>query len=124
MNRITILGRLTNDPTIRTTNSGKSVAQFILAVDRPFQNEQGKREADFIPVVVWGKSADLIGNSCKKGHRLLVEGRLQIRNFDAKDGTKHWVTEVIASSFEFIEKKQDSFEKLGDSVPFDDTVNF
>lgn len=124
MNRITILGRLTNDPTIRTTNSGKSVAQFTLAVDRPFQNEQGKREADFIPVVVWGKSADLIGNSCKKGHRLLVEGRLQIRNFDAKDGTKHWVTEVIASSFEFIEKKQDSFEKLGDSVPFDDTVNF
>ena len=124
MNRITILGRLTNDPTSRATNSGKSVAQFTLAVDRPFQNEQGKREADFIPVVVWGKSADLIGNSCKKGHRLLVEGRLQIRNFDAKDGTKHWVTEVIASSFEFIEKKQDSFEKLGDSVPFDDTVNF
>ena len=123
-NRIIIMGRLTNDPTIRTTNSGKSVAQFTLAVDRPFQNEQGKREADFIPVVVWGKSADLIGNSCKKGHRLLVEGRLQIRNFDAKDGTKHWVTEVIASSFEFIEKKQDSFEKLGDSVPFDDTVNF
>ena len=123
-NRIIIMGRLTNDPTIRTTNSGKSVAQFTLTVDRPFQNEQGKREADFIPVVVWGKSADLIGNSCKKGHRLLVEGRLQIRNFDAKDGTKHWVTEVIASSFEFIEKKQDSFEKLGDSVPFDDTVNF
>ena len=124
MNKIVLTGRLTKEPEVRYTPSQKVVAQFVLAVDRPYLNEAGKREADFIPVVVWGKSADLIGNSCKKGHRLLVEGRLQIRNFDAKDGTKHWVTEVIASSFEFIEKKQDSFEKLGDSVPFDDTVNF
>ena len=123
-NRIIIMGRLTKDVEVRYTPSQKVVASFTLAVDRPFLNPDGKREADFIPVVVWGKAAELVGNSCKKGHRLLVEGRLQIRNFDAKDGTKHWVTEVIATSFEFIEKKQDSFEKLGDSVPFDDTVNF
>ena len=107
-NHITLLGRLTKDVEIRTTPSGKTVASLVLAVDRPFLGQDGKREADFIPVVIWGKTAELVGNSCAKGHRLLVEGRLQIRNFDAKDGTKHWVTEVIANSVEFIERKQDA----------------
>ena len=107
-NHITILGRLTKEVDVRYTPSQKVVASFTLAVDRPFLNQQGQREADFIPVVVWGKAAELVGNSCGKGHRLLVEGRLQIRNFDAKDGTKHWVTEVIASNVEFIERKSES----------------
>ena len=108
MNKCIELGRLTKDPEIRYTTNGKVVATFTLAVDRPFLNQEGQREADFIPVVVWGKAAELVGNSCGKGHRLLVEGRLQIRNFDAKDGTKHWVTEVIASNVEFIERKSES----------------
>ena len=103
-NHITILGRITKDVAVRYTPSQKVVASFTLAVDRPFLYQQGQREADFIPVVVWGKAAELVGNSCGKGQRLLVEGRLQIRNFDAKDGTKHWVTEVIASNVEFIER--------------------
>ena len=107
-NHITILGRLTKDAAVRYTPSQKVVASFTLAVDRPFLNQHGQREADFIHVVVWGKAAELVGNSCGKGHRLLVEGRLQIRNFDAKDGTKHWVTEVIASNVEFIERKSES----------------
>ena len=128
MNRITILGRLTKDPDCRTVASGKSVAQFTLAVDRPFLNQQGQREADFIPVVVWGKAAELVGNSCKKGHRLLVEGRLQIRNFDAKDGTKHWVTEIIATNIEFIERKEKSMQDMGTDVtkdaPFDEECPF
>lgn len=129
-NHITILGRLTKDPEIRSTNSGKSVAQFTLAVDRPFLNQQGQREADFIPVVIWGKTAELVGNSCAKGHRLLVEGRLQIRSYDGKDGNRHWVTEVIANSVEFIERKADvqkqptSMAQMGTDVtkdmPFDD----
>ena len=108
MNKIIIMGRCTKDIDVRYTPSQKVVASFTLAVDRPFLNQQGQREADFIPVVVWGKAAELVGNSCGKGHRLLVEGRLQIRNFDAKDGTKHWVTEVIASNVEFIERKSES----------------
>lgn len=117
-NHITLLGRLTKDPEIRYTPSQKVVAQFTLAVDRPFSGE--KREADFIPCVVWGKSAELIGNSCQKGHRLLVEGRLQIRNFEAKDGTKRYIAEVIANSFEFIERKeQKSMANMGKEVPFD-----
>ena len=127
-NHITLLGRLTKSPDVRYTPSQKVVASLVLAVDRPFTNEQGKRDADFIPVVVWGKAAELIGNSCAKGHRLLVEGRLQIRNFDAKDGTKHWVTEVVANNIEFIERKSDVQPKqmaaMGKEVPFDEEVDF
>ncbi len=119
MNKIVIMGRLTKDPEIRYTPSQKVVASIVLAVDRPYTNEQGKREADFIPVVIWGKAAELVGNSCAKGHRLLVEGRLQIRNFDAKDGTKHWVTEVVANNVEFIERKeQKQMTDLGEEVEF------
>lgn len=126
MNRIVITGRLTKDPEVRYTPSQKIVASLVLAVDRPFLNQDGKREADFIPIVVWGKVAELVGNSCKKGHRLLVEGRLQIRNFDGKDGTKHWVTEVIANNFEFIEKRgqpksmADMGTDVTNNMPFDD----
>ena len=121
MNKIVILGRLTKDPEVRYTPSQKVVASLTLAVDRPFTGADGKREADFIPVVIWGKTAEMVGNSCAKGHRLLVEGRLQIRNFDAKDGTKHWVTEVIANSVEFIERKEQAkkMTDIGQSVPFD-----
>ena len=120
-NHITILGRLTKDPEVRYTPSQKVVASLTLAVDRPFLGQDGKREADFIPVVIWGKTAEMVGNSCAKGHRLLVEGRLQIRNFDAKDGTKHWVTEVIANSVEFIERKEQAkkMTDMGQSVPYD-----
>lgn len=124
MNKTILLGRITKDPDIRTTNGGKYVASFTLAVDRPFLNQEGKREADFIPIVVWGKAAELVGNSCKKGHRLLVEGRLQIRNFDAKDGTKHWVTEVISTNIEFVERKEKTMQDMGESVPFDSDIPF
>ena len=126
MNKIILLGRMTKDPEIRYTPSQKVVASFTLAVDRPFLNPQGQREADFIPVVVWGKAAELIGNSCAKGHRLLVEGRLQIRQYDDKNGQRRWITEVIASGFDFIERKADAaangrntMADMGEEVPFD-----
>lgn len=106
MNKVIFMGRLTRDPEVRYTQTGKVVAQFTLAVDRPFSNEAGQREADFIPVVVWGKSAETIGNNVKQGQRLLVEGRLQIRSYEAKDGGKRYVAECIASGFEFVEKKE------------------
>ena len=147
MNKIVILGRLTKDVDVRYTPSQKVVCSFTLAVDRPFLNQEGKREADFIPVVVWGKAAELCGNSLAKGHRILVEGRLQIRSYDGKDGNRHWVTEVIANSVEFVERKADSANRhiapagdmgaapragaaksdmsgLGTSVPFDEDVAF
>lgn len=133
MNKAFIMGRMTKDPEIRYTESGKTVAQFTLAVDRPFTNEQGKRDADFIPVVVWGKGAELIGNSCAKGHRLLVEGRLQIRQYDDKNGQRRWITEVIVSGFDFVERKADTqtvesgtktMADMGKDVPFDEEVPF
>ena len=120
MNKIIVLGRLTKDPETRYTQNQKVVTTFTLAVDRPFNGPDGKKEADFIPVVVWGKAAELVGNSCAKGHRLMVEGRLQIRNFDAKDGTKHWVTEIIANNIEFIERREQKQDigDMGEVVPF------
>lgn len=136
MNRIILLGRLTKEPEVRYTNTGKVVASFTMAVDRPFTGQDGKREADFIPVVIWGKPAETIGNYVQKGHRVLVEGRLQIRSYDGKDGQKRWITEVIADRFEFIEKAGDKaakpqasntpggFESMGEAVPNMDSIPF
>ena len=105
MNTAFLLGRLVRDPEVRYTPSGKVCTQFTLAVDRPFTNQDGQREADFIPVVIWGKTAELAGNSLQKGHRVLVRGRIQTRSYDAKDGSKRYVTEVITDNMEFIERK-------------------
>lgn len=123
MNRVILLGRLTKDPEVRYTQTGKVVCQFTLAVDRPFSGQEGKKEADFIPVVIWGKQAETLGNSVTKGQRLLVEGRLQVRSYD-KDGSKHFVTEVIADRFEYIERKEKnfddgSFNSMGETFPQD-----
>ena len=128
MNKIILLGRLTKDPEVRYTDSGKVVCQFTLAVDRPFTNPDGKREADFIPVVMWGKQAETAGNGLHHGNRALVDGRLQIRSYEGKDGNKHWVTEVIADRFEFIERRDDNkqkgMESLGQAVPMDEDIPF
>lgn len=123
MLKVIAMGRVTKEPEVRYTQSGKCVCTFIIAVNREFKNEDGNYDADFVPVVVWGKAAELVGNSCAKGHRLLVEGRLQIRNFDAKDGTKHWVTEIISQNIEFIEKREQKdapkqMQDIGEEVPW------
>lgn len=130
MNKVVELGRLVSDPKVRYTPSQKVVTQFTLAVNRPFKNQQGEYDADFIPCVAWGKVAELIGNSCVKGHRLLVEGRLQIRNYEGKDGQKRYITEVIVENMEFIERKSDlnkqptNMAQMGQEVPFDEEVPF
>lgn len=130
MNKVVELGRLTKNPDIKYTPNGKAVAQFTLAVNRPFKNQQGEYDADFIPCVAWGKVAELIGNSCVKCHRLLVEGRLQIRNYEGKDGQKRYITEVIVENMEFIERKSDlnkqptNMTQMGQEVPFDEEVPF
>lgn len=145
MNRIVLLGRLVRDPEVRYTPNGRVVCQFTLAVDRPYSNQEGQKEVDFIPVVIWGKQAETAGNGLQKGQRALVEGRLQIRNYDAKDGTKRIVAEVIADRFEFIERKGETtaqdkpsvpaqnytppsqgsaFDGMGNTVPFDQEIPF
>lgn len=142
MNKVFLMGRLTREPEVRYTTTGKVVCQFTLAVDRPFANQDGQREADFINIVVWGKIAELCGNSLAKGHRALVDGRLQLRSYDAKDGGKRYVTEVIANSVYFLERKgyttgstsqaamadsapgSANMESFGTQVPFDEEIPF
>ena len=142
MNKIILLGRFTRDPEVRYTSTGKVVCQGTIAVDRPFVNQGGQHEADFIPIVIWGKQAEVCGNSFAKGQRILIEGRLQIRSYDAKDGSKRYATEVIVSNFNFIEKKISNtdtntnasastasqadrgIEAFGAAVPFDEELPF
>lgn len=135
MNKVILMGRLTKDPDVRYTQNQKVVTTFNVAVDRPFLNQDGKREADFIPVVLWGKSAELAGNSLQKGHRVLVEGRIQTRTYDDDSGVRHYVTEVIAANFEFVERKADAsttrqdtsgspMAGMGQEVPYNEEVPF
>lgn len=108
MNRAMLIGRLTKDPELRYTQSGNAVASFTLAVDRPFKNQQGDREADFIPVVVWRKAAENCANYLTKGSQAGVEGRIQVRSYEAQDGTKRWVTEIVADYVHFLSTKSQS----------------
>lgn len=128
MNTVMLLGRLTKDVDFRYMPNGKGVANFTLAVNRPFKNADGKVEADFIPVILFGKTAEVVANYVSRGQRLLVEGRLQVRSYDAKDGSKRYVTEVIGNNIEFIEKKEQGnaggFEDMGQPVNFGEEVPF
>lgn len=107
MNHVTLIGHLTKDPEVRYTQSGNTVATFTLAVDRRVSKDKPK-EADFIPCVVWGKTAEVVERWCKKGKQLAVEGRIQARSYNAKDGSKRYVTEVIVSELELLGSKNDS----------------
>jgi single-strand DNA-binding protein len=103
MNKVILVGRLTRDPVVRVTPSNKDVATFTLAVDRFAAGPDGKKEADFIPIVVWGRLAEICGNNLTKGQKVLVDGRMQVRNYEDKTGQKRYVTEVVAQSVEFLE---------------------
>ncbi len=103
MNKTVLIGRLTKDPQLRfTPGNGTAVASFTLAVDRRFKKD-GQQEADFIPIVVWGKQAESTANYVSKGKLVGVSGRIQTRSYDAKDGTKRYVTEVVADEAQFLE---------------------
>ena len=106
MNKVILIGRLVKDPEMRYTQSGKGVCSFVLAVDRRFSKE-GQQTADFIPIVAWNKLAEIVGDNLTKGRRISVEGRMQVRNYDAQDGTKRYVTEVIADEVEFLDSRKD-----------------
>ncbi len=114
LNRVILIGRLTADPELRYTQSGTAVANFRLAVDRPFLNQSGEREADFIPIVVWDKQAENCANYLNKGRLVAVDGRLQVRSYDAQDGSRRWVTEVVAQDVRFLDWGKQS-DQEGDS---------
>lgn len=112
MNKVILVGRLAQDPEVRYTQSGKAVASFTLAVNR-FGGGQGQNNADFVPIVAWEKLAETCGNNLTKGQRVLVDGRLQIRSYEANDGQKRRVAEVVAQSIEFLERRQASSSDAG-----------
>jgi len=106
MNKVILVGRLARDPEVRYTQSGKAVASFSLAVSRRFSRSSDQQNtADFIPIVAWEKLAEICGNNLIKGSQVLVEGRMQVRNYDAQDGSKRYVTEVVAQDIEFMGAK-------------------
>ena len=105
MNKAILIGRLTRDPELRTTPTGRNVCQFSVAVSRNFTNANGEREADFINCVVWDKQAENLVKYQKRGNQIAVEGRIQTRNYDDKDGKKVYVTEILASNISFLDSK-------------------
>lgn len=105
INRVVLTGRLTRDVDLRYTQGGDAVATFNLAVDRRFTNKQGEREADFVSCVIWRKSAENFANFFHKGSLVGIEGRIQTRNYENKQGQRVYVTEVIVDNFSFLEPK-------------------
>ena len=109
LNHIVLMGRLTRDPELRHTGSGIPVASFSLAVDRDFANkETGERTCDFIDVVAWRATAEFVSKYFAKGRMAVVSGRLQIRNWNDKDGNKRRSAEVVADNVYFGDSKRDS----------------
>ena len=131
MNKAIIIGRLTKDPELTQTTSGISVCRFTLAVSRKFTNAEGERETDFLNIIVWRNLADICHKYLKKGSQAAVTGSIQTRSYDAQDGTKRYVTEIVAEDVEFVGSKatnssedKEEVSKLepisddGDDLPF------
>ena len=108
MNKVILIGNLTKDPELTTTTSGISVCRFTLAVSRRFTNSEGERETDFINVVVWRNLADNCHKFLRKGSKAAVVGNIQTRSYDAQDGSKRYVTEVVAEEVEFVGARANS----------------
>ena len=128
MNKAILIGRLTRDPEMRTTSSGIATTTFSIAVNRNFTNQNGEREADFINIVTWRKQAENVAKYCTKGSQVAIDGRIQTRSYDAQDGSKRYVTEVVADNVTFLGSKngsnnQDNFNDFGNSNPDIETTN-
>ena len=108
MNKVILIGRLSQDPEMRTTPNGVATTTFSVAVSRNFTNQNGERETDFFRCVAWRKQAENIARYCQKGTQVAVEGRLQNRNYEAQDGTRRYVTEVIADNVSFLGSRGDA----------------
>lgn len=106
INTVVLTGRLTKDVDLKYTQSGTAVGQFNLAVNRSFKNANGEQEVDFINCVIWRKAAENLANFVGKGTLIGVEGRLQTRNYENKQGQRVYVTEVVVNNFTFLEPRQ------------------
>lgn len=126
MNKTILVGNLTKDPDLRQTSAGTAVCTFTLAVQRRFSDASGERKADFIPVVCWRGLAENAAKYLRKGSKAAVVGSLQVRSYEANDGTKRFVTEVLADEVEFLSPAQSArqdgtgYEAYGDYGDIDD----
>lgn len=130
MNKVELTGRLTSDPELRYTESGKGYTRFTLAVNRKFKKDDESRDADFISVVAWEKRAEVLCQYLSKGSRIGVIGRIQTGSYDKQDGSRGYTYDVIVEDFEFLESKRnerpapeyadelesDPFSDFGDSI--------
>jgi single-strand DNA-binding protein len=118
LNHIVIMGRLTRDPELKTTNSGIPVVSFSIAVDRDFTDkESGERGVDFIDVTAWRHTAEFVSKYFTKGRMAVVSGRLQTRNWQDKDGNKRKVVEIVADNVYFGDSKRNDSETASSAVP-------
>lgn len=108
INRVVLVGRLTKVPELKYTQSGVAVCRFTIAVNRPFSNQQGDREADFINCVAWRKQAENTANFLRKGSLAGIDGRIQTSNFEGQDGKRVFMTEVVTDSVQFLEPRNRS----------------
>lgn len=108
INNVILIGRLTRDVELRYTPQSQAVGQFTLAVNRNFKNQNGEYDADFINCVIWGKLAENFANWTKKGNLVGITGRIQTRNYENQQGQRVYVTEVVAESFQLLEKRDNS----------------
>lgn len=124
MNKIVLIGRLVKDAELKfTAGTGKAVANFILAVDRRYKKE-GQQQADFIPIVVWGKSAENTANYTAKGKLVGISGRIQTRSYEAKDGSRRYITEVVAEEVQFLEWAKNTQPALNNDTSNDTSKDY
>ncbi|MDD2445723.1 MAG: single-stranded DNA-binding protein [Clostridia bacterium] len=107
MNKAILIGNLTKDPELMTTTNGIAVCRFTLAVGRKFSNASGERETDFLNIVVWRGQAENCHKYLKKGSKAGVVGMIQTRSYDAQDGTRKYITEIVADEVEFLSSRKD-----------------
>lgn len=108
MNKVFLLGHLARDPEMRYTPNGVAVTTFTLAVNRPKSKDGAEQQPDWISCVVWQKTAENCANYLRKGSKILVEGRIQTRSFDDKEGNKRYVTEVVGENVQFLSPRNQS----------------
>lgn len=119
MNHVTLVGRLTRDPELRYTASGVAVASFGLAVDRPFANADGEREADFLEIIAWRKLAETVSGHLQKGRLVGIAGRVQTRTYETQEGQKRKVYEVVASEVRFLDSPKEKKPAAQEPAPSD-----
>ncbi|NRG68925.1 single-stranded DNA-binding protein [Streptococcus suis] len=119
INNVVLIGRLTRDVELRYTPNNVAVGAFTLAVNRNFKNTAGDRDADFVNCVIWNKQAENLANWTKKGHLIAITGRIQTRSYDNQQGQRVYVTEVVAESFQVLEKRDNTanYSSIDEQIP-------